>query len=117
MEWRFGATLGKMACKIKVVNLDMEFISIDQAFGRYLPWAISVIISLISSTSIFMSANFENVDTYMELATLSQTNPLNTTSIIYNFIFIVIVGSLAFDKRNQGFHDKISKTIVIKLSN
>ena len=47
MEWRFGATLGKMACKIKVVNEELRPISIDQSFGRYIPWGISAIIQLM----------------------------------------------------------------------
>ena len=116
MEWRYGATLGKMACKIKVVNENQEFISLDQAFGRYIPWAISVIITLMSSTRMYLSAEFQNLNTYMDLTAFSQNDPLNTISTIYSLIFLIIVGSLIFDKHKRGFHDKIAKTMVIKVS-
>lgn len=116
MEWRYGATLGKMACKIKVVNTELGYLSIDQAFGRYIPWAISVLITLISTTRMYMSSNFQNIHTYMELTAISQDDPLNTVSTIYSFIFLIIVGSLIFDQHKRGFHDKIAGTLCIKVS-
>lgn len=91
MEWRFGGTLGKMANKIKVVNEDLKPINIDQGFGRYIPWGISVIIQLMAGTHLFMSPSFKNMETYAELMESSQTNPLNSISTIYSFIFILLV--------------------------
>lgn len=115
MEWRFGATLGKMACKIKVVNEDLNPISIDQGFGRYIPWGISAIIQLMAATFIFSDPGFNSADTFIEIGVIAQKSPLTNISNIYNFVFIIIVGSLVFDKKNRGFHDKIAKTTVIKI--
>ena len=115
MEWRFGGTLGKMTFKIKVLNEDLKPISIDQGFGRYIPWAISAIIQLIAATFIFSDPMFKAADTFMEIGAITQQSPLNNISSIYNLIFLVIIGSLAIDKKSRGFHDKIAKTVVIKI--
>ncbi|MBK8392708.1 MAG: RDD family protein [Saprospiraceae bacterium] len=37
MEFQYGATLGKMAVKLKVVNLDFEKITLSQSIIRYIP--------------------------------------------------------------------------------
>ena len=114
LEWRYGATFGKMAVKIRVVNEQMGNLSLGQAFGRYIPWAITQVLSFITYYYLFTSANFQEVNSFMQIGELSQTSPIETTSTVYNFIFIFIVGSLAFDPKKQGFHDKIAKTFCIK---
>lgn len=116
MEWKYGATLGKMACKIKVVNENLKAISIDQGFGRYVPWAISLIIQLLAGTYLFNTAAFKTAKTYMELQIASEVNPYNTISLIYLIIFLFILIWAAFDKKSQGLHDKIAKTFVIKIT-
>ena len=114
MEFKYGATLGKMAVKIKVVNEEHNPITIDQSFGRYLPWVISTVISLITTTAMYMSADFHSLTTYMQLAEFSENLPLNTVSQAYNFIFLLLILWMVIDKKNQGVHDKIAKTMVIK---
>jgi len=115
MEWRYGATLGKMACKIKVVNEDLNPISIDQGFGRYIPWGISAILQLMAATYIFSNPGFSAADTFMKIGVIAQNSPLGNISNFYNLVFLIIVGSLIFDKKSRGFHDKIAKTMVIKV--
>tara|TARA_B100000809_G_scaffold250625_1_gene283290 strand:+ start:2827 stop:3399 length:573 start_codon:yes stop_codon:yes gene_type:complete len=115
MEWRFGATLGKMACKIKVTNEALNPISIDQAFGRYIPWGISAVIQLMAATFVFSYPTFNAADTFMEIGVIAQMSPLTNISNFYNIVFLIIIGSLVFDKKSRGFHDKIAKTAVIKV--
>ena len=100
MEWRFGATLGKMAFKIKVVNEELNPISIDQGFGRYIPWGISAVIQLMAATFIFSDPGFNSADTFMEIGLIAQKSPLSNISNIYNVIFLIIVGSLIIDKKS-----------------
>jgi len=115
MEWRYGATLGKMAMKIKVVSEDYGFLGLEQAFGRYMPWMITQVLTLVSYYYLFNSDGFLEMDSFLELGTMTQESPTDTINTVYNFIFIIIVGSLAVDKRHQGFHDKIAKTFCIKV--
>ncbi|MBL4668427.1 MAG: RDD family protein [Flavobacteriales bacterium] len=115
MEFRYGATLGKMAVKIRVVNENQGFITIDQAFGRYIPWVISAIISLITSTAIYTSPEFYKLTTYIELTKFSQNLPLSTVSQVYNIVFLVLICWVVIDPKKQGLHDKIARTFCIKI--
>ena len=114
LEWKYGATFGKMAVKIQVVNENLGKINAEQAIGRYIPWLITQLLSLITSFYMFNSPDFDNVTSFDDLGTFAQNLPTDNASTIYNFIFIFLVGSLAFDKRKQGIHDKIAKTLCIK---
>jgi len=117
MEWRYGATLGKMACNIKVVNQDMKPISIDQSFGRFIPWVISAVITLISSTNMYLSSNFQYLDSFSKLSEFSQDgSSINTISTVYSFLFLIMVCCVAFDSRKRGLHDMIAKTFCIKIN-
>ena len=114
LEWKYGATLGKMAVNIKVVNETSSNITLEQAIGRYIPWLITQSLSLITSFYMFNSPEFTQVTGFEDLGTFARNLPIDNASTIYNFIFIFFVGSLAFDKRKQGFHDKIARTFCIK---
>lgn len=117
MEWRYKATLGKMVCKIKVVNEKKEFLTIDQAFGRSIPWIINHALSLMSYYYIFQTEAFNKMNSIFNMEALSVSTPVENANTVYFFIFLVILGSLIYDKRYQGFHDKIAKTLVIKKLN
>jgi uncharacterized RDD family membrane protein YckC len=114
MEWRFGATVGKMVLQLKVVNEEHELITIDQAFGRSMPWIINHILSLISYFYLFQTTDFLAMTSFSNMDALTLSTPIETTSSIYFYIFLIMVGSLIYDKRKQGVHDKIAKTVVIK---
>ena len=114
LEFKYGATLGKMALGITVVNLEMKRITLDQSFLRYMPWAISVIIQLMLGTILYQSPSFASADTYLDIQTITQDSPLNMVSLVYSIIFFIAILWLVFDKKNQGLHDKIAKTYCIK---
>jgi uncharacterized RDD family membrane protein YckC len=56
MVGKFGATVGKMACKIKVVRADSTPVSFGLAFGRYFAKLLSVLTLLIG----YIIAAFDN---------------------------------------------------------
>ena len=53
---KYGATLGKMACKIKVVTADGDRVSYPRAFGRYFAKMLSYMVCLIG----FIIAGFDS---------------------------------------------------------
>ena len=88
MELKYGATLGKMALRLKVVNHNLEPINVDQAFMRYLPWAISIIFQLMAATVMYNAENFQQIDTWEEMAMLAKNPVLDIISSIYFFAFL-----------------------------
>lgn len=113
MEYKYGATVGKMAVNIKVVNYDYTNITLEQALIRYFPWLVNSVLSIASILFLFQSADFEAVDEFLEIGYATQQAPFYIYSQLYNIIFIIIVLAVAFDKRKQGLHDKLAKTYCI----
>lgn len=114
LEWKKSASYGKMALNIKVVDSSLNNISGEQALIRYFPWIISLVLSTILNIILYTSIDFENITDFMEVGALSQESALSTLNSIYAFVFIFLIGSLIFDPRKQGVHDKAAKTYCIK---
>mgnify|MGYP003876923321 CR=1 FL=1 len=113
LEWQRSATFGKSFLGIKLVDEQLDNISMEQAFKRYFPWVISFLFSLYSNVFLFMSPEFADIDDFMQIGYVIQQAPLSGISNFYGFVFIVLVGSLVFDVRKQGIHDKAAGTYCI----
>ncbi|MEM7572883.1 MAG: RDD family protein [Bacteroidota bacterium] len=113
MEWKEGATLGKMAMKIKVVNKDLGPISGEQAFHRYALWIGTMFISVAMEVQLFNAPNFGDMTDYMETREWLQNSSLSTINFVYFTFFLIAVGSLVIDERKQGLHDKLARTYCI----
>ncbi len=86
-----SATPGKMALNIKIVDADTGGkLSVGQIMGRYFAYILA---SLVFSIGIIWPSN-------LSLA----------VSLLASLVFIWV----AFDKRKQGWHDKLAKTVVIR---
>ncbi|MEM1322058.1 MAG: RDD family protein [Bacteroidota bacterium] len=117
MEWKYGATLGKMAVKIKVVNYDYQPISLDQSYLRFIFYFISTAISVLFTFQLFQQPEFMETDDFMKLATFQAEfeSPLQDFSSIASFIVMVSAIFVLFDDRRQALHDKIAKTFCIRV--
>lgn len=114
LEWKRSATYGKSAVGIKLIDYEGNNISLEQALKRYFPWIISYVLSLISSIFLFMAPEFAETEGFMEISTLTQkASPVNAISSLYNFVFLILIGSAGFDSRKQGVHDKYAKTYCV----
>ena len=114
LEWKKSATFGKIAVGIKLVDESMNDINGEQAIKRYSPWGIAFLISITINVLLYMTPEFQNVDDFISLGLLANESPLQLINTIYSFVFIVLIGSLIFDSRKQGFHDKFAGTYCIK---
>jgi len=113
MEWKFGATLGKMALKIRVVDESLQDISFNQAALRFLPY-FAVSLSLLFSTfALFNVVGFYEANTLEEFQQLQEYLPNNSTATIAIFFFIFSCSSIMLDEKKQSIHDRISQTYCI----
>ncbi|MEO0779476.1 MAG: RDD family protein [Bacteroidota bacterium] len=101
MEGQYGATLGKMAMRLRVVDAEAQKIDINHALRRYVIYGISLISSVVFNAAIILEA--ENL-----FVTLGSVNQLISLLVIVSLIFV------AFDERKQAVHDKIADTFVIQ---
>ena len=115
MEYQYGATLGKMAMGIKVINDDGGMLTPNQAIIRYSPWLISNIINVLFTIEMFGLGSFEEVSGFMEYIAFTQeySSTLTMLNSIAGWLVILSVLVLLFNKQKQAFHDKIAKTYCI----
>lgn len=115
LEWKKSATFGKMAVGIKLVDRSMNNITKEQAFKRYIPWAISIVIGIVYNITLYLKPGFEDVNEFLEIGLFGQDLPMTSVNSGYSFIFMLIVGVFIFDKKKQGMHDQFAGTYCIKV--
>jgi len=120
MEGAFGATPGKMILKLKVVGKESAPLTYSQAFTRYTPWLLSLLISLYFAQMTFQIPGLEDVDGFMEYSVLVaewQAENSNTGMTILQSLagWIPLISALFMlgNKRKQAAHDQLAETYVI----
>lgn len=114
MEYRYGATLGKMALGLKVVDLNYARPSLDAVLLRNVFNLGSGLLSLIFSIIIFLSPEFQDVTGFMEYGALQNARPERYVQWIFSLIMFVEIIFLLTDDRCRALHDRIGNTYVIE---
>ena len=113
-EFYYGATVGKMALRLKVVNLQLERANIEEILLRNIFYVVPTLISLVFSVVMFNDPEFLDVDGFIEYSTYSQKfTSMNLISYISGSITIVDGIMLIADTQNRALHDRIGKTFVV----
>lgn len=113
MEYKYGATLGKMAVKVKVVNENLEPITLSQAITRYSPWLLSQIISLISMILLFMNYAYQSASTMAEITVIQNTIVSPVFGYVISIFVLISCIVVAFTDKKQGLHDMFANTYCI----
>lgn len=115
MEYQYGATVGKMALGIKVINEEGGMLTPNQAIIRYSPWLFGSIINILSLVELFGLGVFGEIGGFMDYVTLTQEHSsiLNTLSSFAGLVVLVSVLVLLFNDQKQALHDKWAKTYCI----
>lgn len=115
MEYRYGATLGKMAVKIKVVNGDSESITIPQAVIRNIPSLLSQVISVIGAILLFLSPDFQSASSMMEVAALQNQVMSPVPGYVVSVFYLISCITVGVNVNKQGIHDMMAGTFCVKL--
>lgn len=113
MEWKFGATLGKMALKLRVVDDQMQSPSLNQAFLRFLPYFAVSLSTLLTSYDLFHLAGFQEANNLEELQELQEQLSNGGGLLISVFFFMFSTTAIFFDEKKQSIHDRFSHTYCI----
>lgn len=114
MEFQFGATLGKMAVNLKVVNLDFGKPNLTEVIVRNIFNIGTSVFSLITTIMVFNLPEFQEISGYMEYVRLASLNK-NTNYITWISFLIILIEfiCLVSDKKRRSLHDRMGKTYVI----
>ncbi len=97
MEGYYGATLGKMALNIKIINEQHQTINMEESIIRNSPWILSNIAALLLVISPFGSLS----------SMLISIQGLAGLFLFVSAIFVI------FDERKQALHDKFGNTFCV----
>ena len=115
MEHYYGATLGKMAVGIKVVDRSFHRIDLGKSFVRSMPWLVNQAAAIVSMYFMFYTFGFDEATDFMEFAQFQQhvDDPFQWVSSVTSFFLIISGIVIATNDYAQGLHDKIADTFVI----
>ena len=113
MEFKYGATLGKMIVKINVINEEEEPISLEQAIVRNIFYLLVSVISFMAGLYLFVQPSFSSITTFLEYGLVMQAGPLQLVSQIANVLFLVSCLFVIFRDNRQALHDSMAGTYVI----
>jgi len=114
MESRFGATLGKMACKIKVIDDRGMAPTFTQAFTRYLPFFVSSIVALVGSVVMFSQPGFQEAVGLDKIGELQYENPVKLLQNVINIFILAECVVAGFTYRKQALHDMMAQTYCVR---
>ena len=113
MEHYFGATLGKMACKIRVEDEWGRNLTMLAAFVRYLPFLFSSVLGIIGAVILFSRADFRAASSLDEIRQLQGGNPLQFLETIVSFFCIFECIFAAFTYRKRALHDMMAQSFCV----
>jgi uncharacterized RDD family membrane protein YckC len=113
MESFFGATLGKMSCKLKVVNDQCNTLFLFDAYVRSLPFVLSAGIALASQVVWFSSPQFQSVTSFVELGESKQGGYLDMMSTVVSVLVLIDCAFAAFTFRKRALHDMLAESYCV----
>lgn len=120
LEGLYGATPGKMILKLKVVGKEYVPITLTQAFIRYTPWILGLLVTLYFAQMMFQIPGVEDTEGFMEYSMLlaewqaeNMSTPMRILQNLAGWLPLVSVLFLFGNKRKQAAHDQLAETYVI----
>ena len=113
MESFFGATLGKMSCKIKVIDNNGKKLSLFSAYVRFFPFLMSAAVGLVGQFILFSSPQFQSATSMMELGQAQQGNFLAPISKIVGLLVLIECVFAAFTFRKRALHDMLAESFCV----
>jgi len=113
MESFFGATLGKMSCKLKVIDDNGNKLSLFSAYIRFFPFLFSAGVTLAGQLIVFSSPQFQSATSMMELAEAQQGNYLDVVSYPASALVLIDCVLVAFTFRKRALHDMMAESFCV----
>ncbi|MBN1804744.1 MAG: RDD family protein [Sedimentisphaerales bacterium] len=105
MEWRYGATLGKMAMGIVVIDKHGHLLTLAMAYLRFIPNLVVGVLSVIGTLFLFQTQGFEQARTIIALGELEGPYLIQFLQWPLNLFVILDCLAVAFTDRKRAIHD------------
>lgn len=114
MEAYKGATLGKMACGLRVVDERGENLSLRAAYMRSLPQLMTVLVGLFAYALLLSNSEFRSAKTLMDLALVRQPSDFNFAQTAVNFFALIDCLFVPFTARKRALHDFLANSYCVQ---
>lgn len=114
MECHYGATFGKMACGLRVVDSDGKRLSLASAYVRYLPFLAGGAIGLLTTLWLFSTPEFKHVSGFLETGRLMKENPYDPLKTVVNIAALIDCVVVVFTHRKRALHDMLAGSFCIR---
>jgi uncharacterized RDD family membrane protein YckC len=113
-EFLYGATPGKMALKLRVVNTNFGKADFTAIFLRNIFGIVSSALALVFTVIIFSSEEFQTITGFFEYSTyVSNVKEIKYINGLNFSIFVAEIICLLTDPQKRALHDRIGRTYVI----
>lgn len=114
-EFKYGATIGKKAIKILVVNKQFQNPGLREAISRNIFDIGERVFALIIALMVFNLPAFKNASSLNKYDTLENT-VFNMNWYLFAIFIIVLVEIICLlsDKQKRSLHDRIGETFVVR---
>jgi len=114
LEYKYGATVGKMTLKLRVVDYNYQSITLTAAFMRSI---LSIAPSAFNTSIIagmFLIPEFQNISTYGAWNAFLMANPVMSLYTKVSWLILVVdFLPMKSDPNKRTLHDRIAKTYVV----
>jgi uncharacterized RDD family membrane protein YckC len=114
-EYKYGATIGKKAMKLKVVNKEFTAVGLKEVLVRNIFDIGERTFMFVIAVIIYRSPGFNAISTNKEYADFSNTL-INTNSYVLGFTLLTVIEVIFIltDQKRRALHDRLGETFVIK---
>jgi len=113
MESFFGATLGKMSCKIKVIDAKGKKLSLFCAYIRAFPFLMAAGVGLASQLVLFSSPQFQAATSWVEASQVKTETFLDFVSPLVSLLILIDCVVVAFTFRKRALHDMLAESFCV----
>jgi len=113
MEAFCGATVGKMACGIKVTDAEGKKLSLFTAYIRAFPFLMSEAVNLARRLVLVSSEPFQQASTWIEASQVRPVTFLDYVGPLVGFFVLVDCICVAFTFRKRALHDMLAESYCV----
>ncbi len=113
LEFNYGATLGKMATKIKVVSTNFEPITLNQSILRNGFYLLMFLANMVANFMLFTNPEFLELHDVIGLSEWQAEQSTDYMTLAASMLLFFSVMFVASDLKKQALHDKIAETYCI----
>jgi uncharacterized RDD family membrane protein YckC len=113
MEGFCGATLGKMACRIKVIDAERKKLSLFNAYLRAFPFLMAYVVVAVRRIMLVSSRQFQEAASMQEASQVRVATFLDFVFPLVLVLVLVDCVTAAFTFRKRALHDLLAESYCV----